>query len=296
MKGSPGLQPSVPRLIVNVASGPALGRKAVLAADGELRVGRAARAELSIADDSEMAGSHFVLRGGAEGYRLRDLGSVSGTWLDGERVEEAAVPHAAWVRAGSTELLLCHEGWAGAHAAPPEDTPELGEHKARALEQLRARSGPLYAVMDAARDGWVLQLMRESCDEMRCLFGPAEARSLFRVAPFAVRLSAQSTLLDHLVRLGWGQCWGVYLEYDRPFTRLLEHLRRLFDSTNPASGRPAYFRFYDPRVLREHLPPCSVAERARLFGDIRCFFAEGENGALRRFDREGEQATEHGSG
>jgi len=273
-----------PRLIVNVASGPGLGRKVVLSPGDELRIGRAPQADLCVPDDPEMAGHHLALSATDQGHKLRDLGSVTGTWLDGQRVEEADVPHASWVRAGSTELLLYHEGWAGSRAAEPDETRGLCEHKARALEELR-RSGSLYAVLDAARDGWVLTLLRESIDEMCCLFDPPEAQTLFRVAPFAVRLSAESKLLDHLVRLGWGRSWGIYLEHDRPFARLREHLRLVLNSSNPETGAPAYFRFYDPRVLRVHAPQCSVAQRDRLFGPIRCFFAEGEDGALQRFDR-----------
>ncbi len=281
-KGS--VERGVPRLIVNVASGVGLGRKVVLAPDGELRVGRARQAGLCIADDAEMAGRHVLLWGTEQGYRLRDLGSASGTWLDGQRVEETEVPNAAWVRAGSTELLLCYEGWTAAHASAPEDTPGSSEQRAQARAALRARGGPLYAVVDAARDVWVLQLLRESVDEVRCLFDPPESQTLFRVAPFAVKLADDSTLLDYLVALGWGRSWGVYLEYERPFARLREHLRQAFDATNPETGQPAYFRFYDPRVLRDYLPQCSAAERARLFGEIRCFFAEGADGALKRFE------------
>jgi hypothetical protein len=292
MEARPGskVEPGIPRLIVNVASGPGLGRKAVLAPGGELRIGRTRRADLCVPNDPEMAGSHFVLRGTEEGYRLRDLHSASGTWLDGQRVEEADVSHAAWVRAGSTDLLLCHEGWAGSRAAPPNDTPALVEHKARALDVVR-RTGSLFAVLDAARDGWVLPLLREAVDEMSCLLDPPEAQTLFRVAPFLVRLSDQSTLLNQLVRLGWGQSWGVYLEYHRPFPRLREHLRRVLETTNPSTGQPAYFRFYDPRILRAHLPSCSAAPRQRIFGDIRCFLVEGEDGALRRLDRSGNAPT-----
>ena len=287
MKANPesSRQSPPPRLIVNIASGPELGRKAVLAPGQELRIGRAPGAELSIPGDSEMAGHHLVLRGTEAGYRVRDLGSLSGTWLDGVRVEEAPVEHAAWLRAGATDLLVCHEGWAYAHAAPPSDTPAGRASKTQALERLRARTGPLYAVVDTARDGWVLQLLRESSEELSCLLDPPEAQTLFRVAPFLVALAAPSALLTALVHLGWGQSWGIYLEYDRPLARLREHLRQVLDSTNPDTGKPAYLRFYDPRVLGGHVSGCTVEQRAEFFGDIRCFLAESESGELECFER-----------
>jgi hypothetical protein len=276
----------IPRLVVNVASGPHLGRKAVLEPGSELRVGRAPGAGLCVGDDPEMAGYHLELASTGEGHRLRDLGSVAGTLVDGERVREAAVGHATWVRAGATDLLLCHEGWSACHAAPTEDPPELAAHKARALDLLR-EARPCYAVLDAARDGWVLGLLREAVDETSCLFDPPEAQTLFRVAPFVVRLRAGSSLLEHLVRIGWGQAWGVFLGHDRPLSRVRCELQRVLESTNPATGAPAYFRFYDPRVLRTHLRQSSVAARAELFGDVAWFVVEGADGSPERYDRAG---------
>jgi hypothetical protein len=48
-----------------------------------------------------------------------------------------------------------------------------------------------------------------------------------------------------------------------------------------------YFRFYDPAVLRDFVPTCSVRQRSELFGELDVFIVEGDSGELVTFTREG---------
>jgi len=54
------------------------------------------------------------------------------------------------------------------------------------------------------------------------------------------------------------------------------------------AGKPLYFRFYDPRVLRTYLPTCNASELAQIFGPVECYVQEGEDpGVLLRFRQAG---------
>jgi hypothetical protein len=53
----------------------------------------------------------------------------------------------------------------------------------------------------------------------------------------------------------------------------------------PEGRRPqrVYFRFYDPRVLRDFLPTCNMRQAPEMFGGIGSFWLEGERGEVLRF-------------
>ncbi len=41
-------------------------------------------------------------------------------------------------------------------------------------------------------------------------------------------------------------------------------------------GKPLYFRYYDPRVLRAYLPTCNESELQTVFGPVNHYYAEGK--------------------
>jgi hypothetical protein len=145
-----------------------------------------------------------------------------------------------------------------------------------ALEMLRQKFQPLFAVLDAARDAAILKLLMECTDEYESLYEGAQGRALTHFAPHLVRLPQQSTLLDALVCQGFGMSWGVYLSCDKPFGEVRRHFRQ-FLMVKAEKGEELYFRFYDPRVLRAFLPTCMPNEVDHLFGPIKCYLMEDEN-------------------
>ena len=44
-------------------------------------------------------------------------------------------------------------------------------------------------------------------------------------------------------------------------------------------GKPLYFRYYDPRVLRAFLPTCNADDLKVLFGPVDDYLLESEDGA-----------------
>jgi hypothetical protein len=222
---------------------------------------------------------------------LRDLGSALGTELGGQRVEEGWVPHGGWVRAGETDFSVHVE----AKTPPPaadvyaiDAQPELPgaeERRGAALAALReaAAGAPLYAVLDAARDPRILQLLRESIDEYRSLYEGIGGEPFAHVAPYVVRLEQDSHLVEALVREGWGRRWGFFATCRTPLRELRRHLRRLLVVRNEETRSRMYFRFYDPAVLRVFVEASTRLQRSELYGEMQAIFAEGSRGELLRF-------------
>ncbi len=149
---------------------------------------------------------------------------------------------------------------------------------------LRAEPEGLFALMDAARDPRVREVLAAHAEEHASLFEGEEGRELAEVAPYLVRLPAGSPLLEALVREGWGRSWGVYVTSKRPLREVRRHFRR-FIMVRDESGRVLYFRFYDPRVLRVFLPACTPRQTSQLFEDITAVLLEDKApGRLLRFD------------
>jgi hypothetical protein len=196
-------------------------------------------------------------------------------------VTDAEVAHGAWIRAGDTSLRVYFEGRSPPRAAAPAPMEET----VTALAELRRAAG-LYAVVDASRGLRPLQLLREAVEEHRSLYDGAKGESLAHCAPYLVAIRPDSCLLDQLLLEGWGARWGIFLSCDRPTRDVRRHLRRFLLVEDDETGQMYYFRFYDPKVLRVFLPTCTPRQRQDFFGEVRCFFAEGEGGELLRFQRE----------
>jgi hypothetical protein len=268
------------RLIVEVRSGPLTGTKAVVAPGDRIRVGRTDRADLAVERDPEISGLHFEIAWDGETAMLRDLGSARGTVLAGAPLEgEAPVAHGSWIKAGETTFSIYFEAYSP-RRGPPAD-PALA---ARALATLAPRVGRLHAVLDAARDERVLELCRESVDETRSLYEGVKGDALASEAPYLVRFDPGSDLLSRLLFDGWGRSFGVFLESRASFKALRRHLRRFLIVTEDASGARLYFRYYDPRVLREIVPLFTVRQADEVYGDvIDAFLTEDGDGDLASF-------------
>jgi hypothetical protein len=268
-----------------VKTGPRRGVKAVIAEGATLRVGRAERADLFFPHDAQMSAVHFELAWDGRALRLRDLGSIKGTLLDGVPVTEAELADGELVQAGETVIgVYLEEGVAPRKRHRP--TPEQAIVREKALAELR-REETLYAVLDAARDERVLELLTRSVEEHQSLYEGVQGEALAEVAPYLVRLAPKERLVERLVMEGWGMGWGIYLAWNGSLKDLRRHLRRFLMVMDDETARRMYFRFYDPTVLRDFLPTCSTLQTAEVFGDVQRFLVEGETGEVLRFERGG---------
>lgn len=255
----------IPRAILAVCWGPMEGTKAILGPGRALTVGRGDTADLRLAHDEVLAPIHFELRWDGEQATLVHRAGRPMTLLGGQAVDLAPVAHGQWIRAGGTDFTFHVE----AHTPPATERAPADHARAeRALAALRRERGALFAVLDAARDPRIGELLRESVEPCRSLFEGNLAAQIAEVAPQLVALPAHSRLCADLVREGWGLRWGVWLVSDRPLADVRRHLRKFTLVQLEGSPIPAYFRFHDPDVLRVYLETCTPDERARWFADV----------------------------
>ncbi|WP_437677024.1 DUF4123 domain-containing protein [Sorangium sp. So ce131] len=259
-------------------------RRVVLEPGRVLRVGRTELADFRVPADGQMSGVHFELAWDGERGVVRDRGSDKGTWVDGRLVREGEVKSGGWLRAGDTLFMVYFEGVRERQG--PADAPAVVERKERALAALRGEETPLFALLDAARDKRVLEVLRGSVEEHQSLYDGVKGEALAEVAPYLVSLPREGGLLERLVREGWGESWGVFLTSTGAFAAVRRHFRRILMVEAEEAGHPArrvYFRFYDPRVLRDFLPMCNARQAPELFGQCDCFLLEGERAEVLRF-------------
>src|SRR5437763_4258224 len=89
--------------MLRVSSGPAEGQR--LECTGEVVIGREG-ADLVI-DDDQMSRRHAAVRRGSAGVEIEDLGSLNGTFVDGQRISGVVTLTAsASVRLGETNFTL----------------------------------------------------------------------------------------------------------------------------------------------------------------------------------------------
>ena len=283
------------RVTLEVKTGSEAGRTITIGPGPEVSVGRKAPAHVVVSGDTTMSRAHFILDCDETSCRIRDLGSLAGTLLNGAPVERQTLHDGDEVIAGSTTFLVRFDGPVPILTFAPSPTPnvaarfdrepeatrdlptitEQDELNYAVVKRLRAEPGPLFAILDAARDPLVLVRLHECKEEYQSLYEGPKGERLAAAAPYLVSLPPRSSFLETLIRDGWGKSWGVYLTCDRPFAEVRKHLRR-FLTVELEGGKKVLFRFYDPRVMRIFLPTCKPEEIKQFFGPVRAFSMEGD--------------------
>ncbi|MFO0614740.1 MAG: DUF4123 domain-containing protein [Polyangiaceae bacterium] len=275
------------RAVLRVLWGKSAETKVVLQPGRAVRVGRDEGLELSIPHDRELSLTHFAVDFDGRRLRVRDLASLGGTQVNGEPFTSGEVDSGAWIKAGDTVVRLFIED-----STPPLDvrSPEELARARAALAELVELGEPLFGVLDAARDARILTLLDECVDDVWSLYDGVQGQALAGVAPHLVRFSDDSGLLERVVLEGWGLAWGVFFSASRPAKEVRRHLRRflMVEPEVPVLGQGErerlYFRYYDPRVLRDFLPIATPRQRGEFFGDISLFLLEQADGTLQRVD------------
>jgi pSer/pThr/pTyr-binding forkhead associated (FHA) protein len=275
------------QVVLEILAGPLGGQKLEMWEGQSIRVGRTTRAEFVVGHDSFMSGLHFSITVKPESCVIRDLGSGNGTFLNGDRIQEAALKNADMVLAGQTRFSVTVRVGASGAATAERKIPVLGlpatqkpgtsvpVTKPELLRLLTSSSEPLFALLDAARDRGVLSLLHSSKETYQSLYEGAKGEDLASVAPYLVSCPKDCALLPKLIDTAWGESWGVYLTCAQPFAEVRKHLRR-FLRVESNDGEKLYFRFYDPRVLRVYIPTCTPEERTEFFGPLSSYLVEGD--------------------
>ena len=268
--------------ILSVLWGRHGGRRVVLRPGEVIRVGRD-EADV-VVDDPALCRVHFELDWDGERSEIRDrsrhFGVRDGTRLDGLPTLQTWARHGSCIEAGASRFLVHYEA-----TTPPREPPDPALHapRARALATLTGEPD-LYAVLDASRDERIAVLLRESIDEHASLYEGLPGHVLADVAPYLVRFTRPSRLLEALITEGWGRHWGIFLTASLGFREVRRHLRHFLMVLDESTDTRVYFRFYDPSILREFLPIATARQRAQLHGELSAFLMEGEDLEVLRFD------------
>jgi len=273
------------RVTLHIDSGDDAGREFSAEVGATLTVGREAPCEVRVRGDSSLSNPHFAIEVSPGSLRLRDLGSRFGTYRNGERVDTCDLADGDTLRAGKTQFRVAVAGTVARAAAPPPTAPSLPRTVALA-EAAPASRGPcellsaephLYAILDAARERTLPWRLGEAGVEHESLYDGQKGLEVAHYGPWLARLPAGCAFLATLCGEGWGRSWGVYLTCELPLKDVRHHLRRFLMVTLPEK-KPAYFRYYDPRVLRVYLPTCEPDERTTFFGPITSYRCESPKG------------------
>ncbi len=136
----------------------------------------------------------------------------------------------------------------------------------------------VFAVIDGASVPDLLPKLQEYGPEHVCLYRGELDPDLAECAPYLVRVTQGSPFLEWLLA-GWGKHSGVFAVAYADLRTLRKHFRT-FLMVNGPDGKPLYFRYYDPRVLRIFLPHCNPQEKATMFGPVQAYVMESDNPAV----------------
>lgn len=166
---------------------------------------------------------------------------------------------------------------------------------------LAEEAGNLYAVLDGASVPDLLPKLYGLQPEFECLYRGELKPDMAQVAPYLVRLDADSEFTQWVLEEGWGKHWGIFVSTDADLRAMRRHFRT-FLIVYDSDSKPLYFRYYDPRVLRLYLPTCNQEELQAVFGPVVSYLLEDEapttllrfqlaSGTLRQEKRQLEQQT-----
>ena len=288
------------QVILEAVSGPIAGRRIEVRAGSILRIGRTAKSDYALGEDSYLSGQHFAIENDGTEPRARDLGSSNGTFVNGERVTSETVLREgdSLTAGGSTFTVHLEEGEPSREPAsrvstqPTDAFPGtskinradlgLGESSGwpgftRAqsvlLTSIYRDSENVFAVLDPLRDGRIPAFLDASGEQF------ASLDDGFRVAAYVVHLPPHARLLDVLVKDGWSRGWGFYCTTPGTLEEICAHLKSFVTLYTPA-GVGMTYRFWDPRVLRASTPALLPQEAVEFFGPMTRIVVEGEKAEM----------------
>lgn len=137
-----------------------------------------------------------------------------------------------------------------------------------------------YVVLDGAQNPLLLDsLITPDDPPHRCLISGNLEPDMEEVAPYLIQLEQGSHFAETLLGQDWGANWGILLLSFESLGTVWRHLRQHVQVYGPEL-EPLYFRFYDPRVLRNFLPTCNEEQLGEFFGPVDRYYTEAQSGDL----------------
>lgn len=151
-------------------------------------------------------------------------------------------------------------------------------------ELFSSASVTAFAVLDGAAVPGLPAMLELYNPQHACLYRGDLSPAMAEVAPYLVVLEKDEPFTDWVVRGAWGRCWGIFGVTHAEFIELRRHFAKFVRVSDFATGKPLYFRFYDPMVLRIFLRVCDPDHRKALFGPVHWYIAEDvDRGNLEKF-------------
>lgn len=88
--------------VLDVTSGPARGKRFWLRSNQQVEVGRISSADFAVPADPHMSRRHMILEGTLSAFRVRDVGSVNGTYVNNAKISAVELCSGDRIRAGET--------------------------------------------------------------------------------------------------------------------------------------------------------------------------------------------------
>ncbi len=289
-------------VILEAVSGPIAGRRIEVRAGTILRIGRTAKSDYALGEDSYLSGQHFAIENDGNEARARDLGSSNGTFVNGERVvSENVLREGDSLTAGGSTFTI-HIDAAATPAKDPSprvatiptdafpgtskinradlglaaesnNWPGFTRAQSVLLTSLYRDGETVLAVLDPLRDARIPAFLDASGER----FVPLDDG--IRVAAYVVQLPPHARLLDVLIKDGWSRGWGFYCTSAGGLDEVCVHFRNFVTLYTPG-GTPLTFRFWDPRVLRASTPAFLPQEALDFFGPLTRIVVEGEKAEM----------------
>ena len=291
-------------VILEAVSGPVTGRRIEIRAGSILRIGRTAKSDYALSEDSYLSGQHFAVECDGTQARVRDLGSSNGTFINGNRITEHVAQEGDSLTAGGStftihlesaasgspppiptgtalgktaqtplytavQTIVDRPGSAATAAAATQPWPGFSRAQTVLLQTLFGTGAAVFAVVDATRDSRIPAFL-DASGEPFLPIDPTGRAQAFVAAP-----APHSRLLDVLIKDGWGRGWCSYFNGLVTLEVACAHLAG-FATLYTVQSQPFTFRFWDPRVLRALAPLMSAEEGAAFFGPFTRMIAEGE--------------------
>lgn len=309
------------RLRIKIISGPGWGQFFLDAPDESLIIGRAADCQVVI-DDQRLSRRHFRLAWNGTLCQLTDLGSANGTWVNGQRIQEAILRDGDEIAAGDSVFRIDGIGEPLAKASatpqpvvsdertkPPSSPPPkpiavfqtaeptlvgqpvVSPSAGSLLEKLVTAAAPfaenakLFAIIDGAQAVELAFTARLMGHPVYTLFSGEMAEAVAHAGPHLVAVGQPLPFLEKWVET-MGRNAGILLQTTAELEVLYAHLREIFVVTDE-EGQEYFFRYYDPRVIRTFLPTCTASELEEFFCVVDRWIVEDEGGTHYQIWRRG---------
>jgi len=203
------------QLILEIVEGPGSGRRIVLTPGQVATIGRTEYADYSFTEIPEMSSTHFQLTCEADVCKLRDLNSLNGTVINGERITDAVLANGDLIKVGQTIFrvrLGADAPVAGANAPAANATVALGSQGISALSPSpKAASEPPGETAPsplAAESGFLDCSVPETCEQIQDLGEEAKTLARDDLAPreFAEMLVEKGLLEDAVRYTAYALC------------------------------------------------------------------------------------------